>query len=175
MNFSISSYKYLIDLIFNSRRKIINYKDLLNGDNGIIMRHDIDFCPIRSYEIANLEYKSNVRATYFVLVKSGLYNFRESKNIKALEHIVDLGHDIALHFDSSNYASDKTSLDKACQEECDILENSIKKKINMVSFHRPKKKFIGMSDRIGGKDHTYMPLFIKKTKYCSGLRRKMAI
>ena len=167
MNFSIDSYKYLIDLILNSGRKIIGYKDLLLGNKGLIMRHDIDFCPLRANELAILENKKHIKAVYFVLVKSGLYDFKEAKNLEALNNILDLGPDVALHFDSSNYASDKFSLDKGCRKECDILENYIKKEIEIVSFHRPEKRFIGMQDKIGGKNHTYMPLFVNKTKYCS--------
>lgn len=165
--FGITSYKYLLDIISNSGRKIINYSDILNGKNGIVMRHDIDFCPLKADKIASLEYKNNVKATYFVLLNSGLYNLKENKNKKALKNILNMGHQVGLHFDTTKYDHNKNSVNKGCIEECSTLEKLIDNKIEMVSFHRPAKEYVGMDQKIGKKNHTYMPSFINNIKYCS--------
>ena len=165
-NFNINSYKELLDSILNSNRKIISFKDLLDGENGIVMRHDIDFCPIKAAEIAAIENKKNVKSIYFILTKTGIYNFLDNRNIKALKTIILLGHDIGLHFDSKNY-NNNINLDLACKKECELLQEKLDIKINIVSFHRPEKKFIGLNKKIGGRIHTYMPYFINNTKYCS--------
>ena len=39
--------------------------------------------------------------------------------------------------------------------------------IDIVSFHRPEKKYIGSMEKIAGKIHTYMPEFVNNIKYCS--------
>jgi len=167
MNFSLASYENLLSIIYNDSRSIISFEDYINGNSGIIMRHDIDFCPMKANQIAILENKYNIQSTYFVLVNSELYNFKDYENLNALKNIISLGHKIALHFDSSKYKNEKIILDKVCREECNILESSINYEINMISFHRPEKKFIGMKDKIGDRYHTYMPLFINEMKYCS--------
>ena len=40
------------------------HENIKVGKN-ILMRHDIDFCPIRALEIAKLEKKQNITSTYF--------------------------------------------------------------------------------------------------------------
>jgi len=167
INFHINSYKALINSILKSNRKIISFNDILDGENGIVMRHDIDFCPVRAEKIAVIEAQKKIKAIYFILIKTSIYNFLEPINFQALKNIILLGHDIGLHFDPKNYSDQKISLELACKKECELLEEKFNIKINTVSFHRPEKKYIGLNKKIGGRIHTYMPDFINSTKYCS--------
>jgi hypothetical protein len=164
--FSISSYKNLITAILANDRQVINFNDILMRKQGIVMRHDIDFCPIKANKLAIIEAEYNIKSIYFVLIKTGIYNFFQNDNLNALKNILSLGHDIGLHFDPTYY-DNKENLDIACKKECEILESILKININIVSFHRPEKKYIGLNKKIGDRIHTYMPDFVKKTKYCS--------
>ena len=165
--FSLSSYEELINIIKNSNRKFIFFDDLIKGKSGLIMRHDIDFSPLNACKIAEIEYKHKVTSTYFVMLKSDLYKYNDTNNLKYIKHIISLGHKVGLHFDASFYDKKNISLELACKKECDILANKINQKIDIISFHRPEKKFIGRNKKIAGRNHTYMPLFIKNTTYCS--------
>ena len=162
---SFESYKYLLDLINDSHRSVITFEDLLNGNNGIILRHDIDFCPKLAFKIAKIENKNNIKSIFFVLINSSIYNFKEPSNLSMIKNIILLGHEIGLHFDSSLY--NKEDIDKACETECKILENVINNSVNIVSFHRPEQKLLGLNNKIANRNHTYMPKFIKEIKYCS--------
>ncbi len=167
MKFSLSSYEELIKIIKRSNREIINFDDLINGKCGLIMRHDIDFSPAKASKIAEIEYKHKVVSTYFIMLKSDLYNLNDMNNIKHIKYIISLGHNIGLHFDASFYSKKNISLELACKKECNILEKIFDHKIDIISFHRPEKEFIGRNKKIAGRYHTYMPLFINEATYCS--------
>ena len=165
--FNLASFKYLIHLIKDSRKKNISFNQYFLGKTGIILRHDIDFSPAKALEIARLEYEIGVFSTFFVMLKSKIYSMQDNNNIEIIKSIIALGHDIGLHFDHSKYKNDKHSLNTFCKNECVDLENIIGKKVDIISFHRPVKKFIGMKSKIAERYHCYMPELIEKIKYCS--------
>ena len=75
------------------------------------------------------------------MLNSKIYNMKDNKNLKIIKSIISLGHKVGLHFDTSIYKNnDNLSLNKFCNNECEILENLISRKVDIISFHRPEKK-----------------------------------
>jgi hypothetical protein len=68
----------------------------------IALRHDIDFAPEYSLEMAELEHAAGVSSTFFVLVDGQFYDPLESRTIQQIRRIRSLGHEIGLHFAVSN-------------------------------------------------------------------------
>ncbi|MEA2473093.1 MAG: hypothetical protein QOE06_1008 [Thermoleophilaceae bacterium] len=66
--------------------------------NFIALRHDVDFAPAYSLEMAELEHDAGVVATYFVLVDGQHYNPLEAETVRRLRRIRELGHEVGLHF-----------------------------------------------------------------------------
>ena len=66
----------------------------------VALRHDIDFAPEYSHELAKLEHDAGVRASYFVLVDGQFYSPVETSVIRQVREIAELGHEIGLHFDA---------------------------------------------------------------------------
>ena len=166
--FDIKTYKYLIKIIKKSKRQTISFPQYFLGRVGIILRHDIDFCPSKALEIAKLETANSIFSTFFVMLNSKIYSMKNNRNRKIIKSIISLGHKVGLHFDPSIYKkNDNFSLNKFCKNECEILENLINRKIDIISFHRPEKKLIGLKKKIAGRNHAYMPELIEKVKYCS--------
>lgn len=169
--FSLSSYKYLIKIIKKSKKPTINFDQFIDGKNGILMRHDVDFSLSKAFQIAKIDHKYAISSTFFVMLNSKIYSLSR-KNLNYIKDIILLGHKIGLHFDASLYSKTKFSLEIECKNECKVLEELINYKINIISFHRPEKKFIGRKTKIAERHHTYMPLFIKNIKYCSDSQGK---
>ncbi len=165
--FSLNSYKYLLKIIKKNKRNIITFNEFFQNKKGIILRHDVDFCLSRALKIAKVEYNNKIISTFFVMINSKLYDLSENNNLKNIRKIISLGHEVGLHFDAGLYNSDNICLDEACNKECEKLEFLIGNKINIISFHRPKKILIGRKSKIGSRYHTYMPELIESTKYCS--------
>ena len=64
----------------------------------IVLRHDIDFAPVYSLEMAELEHEAGVASTFFVLVDGQFYNPLQKEVVEQLRRIHALGHEIGLHF-----------------------------------------------------------------------------
>jgi hypothetical protein len=64
----------------------------------IALRHDVDFAPAYSLEMAELEHAAGVVSTFFVLVDGQFYNPLDSTTVRQIRRIRALGHEVGLHF-----------------------------------------------------------------------------
>ncbi len=84
------------------RFSFVQFKDFLNAgapqEPYIVLRHDIDFAPRYSLEMAQLEHDAGIKSTYFVLVDGQFYNPLQTEVIRQIRQINALGHEIGLHF-----------------------------------------------------------------------------
>ena len=81
----------------------LRFQDFLPGgpllpERFIVLRHDIDFAPGYSLDMAAMEHAAGVASTYFVLVDGQFYNPLRSDVVRQLRRIHELGHEIGLHF-----------------------------------------------------------------------------
>ena len=105
-----------------------------NGQKCFLIRHDIDFDLEKAYKIAKIENAIGIKATYFILITTDLYNVLSHKNRNLLNKIKNLNHEIGLHFNASLYNSD---YQKHAKKEAQILSSIIDKKVNSISVHDP--------------------------------------
>lgn len=87
----------------------VQFRDFLAGGptlpkRYIALRHDIDFAPEYSLQMAELEHSHGVTSTFFVLVDGQFYDPLETETIRQIRKIRSLGHEIGLHFAVSNAA-----------------------------------------------------------------------
>jgi hypothetical protein len=81
----------------------VRFDDFLPGrpplpERYIVLRHDIDFAPVYSLQMAELEHEAGVASTFFVLADGQFYNPLQKDVIAQLRRIHALGHEIGLHF-----------------------------------------------------------------------------
>src|SRR5437660_2793402 len=67
----------------------------------LLLRHDIDFCVQLERDMALVEAKKGIFATYFFLVRTPFYNLLNPDTAKAVSEIIAAGHKIGLHFDGT--------------------------------------------------------------------------
>jgi len=122
-------------------------------------------------KMAEVESKAGVSSTYFLLLRSSMYNLFAKDTSEKVRKIISLGHRIGLHFDPSLYSYSTTSdLNTFCSDECFLLESFFNISVDIVSFHRPEPNFLGFDGRIGGRIHTYHPSYFNDIVYCSDSR-----
>ncbi|HEY8203435.1 MAG TPA: hypothetical protein VIF81_01810 [Pyrinomonadaceae bacterium] len=102
----------------------VHFHDFLPGKpplpkRYIALRHDVDFAPTYSLEMAKLENAAGVKATYFVLVDGHFYDPLERETIRQIRQIRSLGHEIGLHFATSDAVED--DLGKEVAFRLDVL------------------------------------------------------
>ena len=118
----------------------VRFQDFLPGSKAlparyIVLRHDIDFAPRYSLEMAELEHESGISSTFFVLVDGQFYNPLESEVIRCLRRIHALGHEIGLHFAVSS--SVHPNLGEEVAFRLNVLSNIIEAPVRSFSQHDP--------------------------------------
>lgn len=166
---SVSSYGALVETFLARGYEVRGYTDTRPDARHLILRHDIDISPVAGLVIAEKEADMNVAASYFVRMRSTLYNPYSPDNHAAICRIQALGHSIGLHFDAALY-DDAGSLHAAAGQECQALESMLGHSVSMISFHRPAEFLLGLNENIAGRAHTYEARFFKDIGYCSDSR-----
>ncbi len=164
--FSKNGYESLLKSFINIGYKFVNYKNIHPQKKHLIIRHDVDFLPEDTINISGIEKSLKVKAYYFFLVKSDIYNILSNNCQKVLSNLIKAGHNIGLHFDHKGY-TDSSAANKEALNQCKLLQSVLKRKIEIISFHRPSKGLLNNNKKLAGRLHTYMPKFYSKISYCS--------
>lgn len=135
----------------------------------VLWRHDVDFSLNRSLALAQIETELGINSTYFVNIHSEFYNVQEKNQAAVIKEIIDLGHDIGLHFEVSFFEpSDQNSLEEALGRESRLLEDIFDMKISAFSFHNPTSLEFAYSDEIyAGLVNCYSKIFRERFGYVS--------
>lgn len=169
-SFTLSGYQSLVNHYLNDGYTIRNFNTCDPAARHLVLRHDIDMSLNYATQMAKAEQEIGVSATYFVLLRHGLYNLWSRENVDLLKRIRDMGHIIGLHFDASLYAQDHGALEKAVESECGLLESLTNEKVDVISFHRPAEQLVGYDKTLAGRIHTYMPKFTQDMNYFADSR-----
>jgi hypothetical protein len=170
LGFTPRLYADLVSSFLDLGYEVKGYSDALSDQKHLILRHDIDMSLQYAAVIADIESHLNVYGTYFVLVRSELYNPLSRDNLKIIRELVRNGHEVGLHLDAALYGNSIDELSDAVELECSILESMTGKAVRVVSFHRPAKVLLGWDGALAGREHTYSPKFFNNMGYCSDSR-----
>lgn len=172
MNFTYSAYCKMISLMHDMGYPIVNYKKGSAMDRCAILRHDVDNSLDKAVEMAEIEAKLGVSSTFFVLLATDFYNVASKHGREAIRRILDLGHDIGLHFDETLYPCvDSKTLAQEAKREADILSQLCGCPIETVSMHRPSARMLDGNFQVPGLINVYGKAFFKDYKYVSDSRR----
>lgn len=175
MEFSFAGYGALLDLLKTNNYSFSDYHSWHGKEKSVILRHDIDYDLSRAVPIAKIEHGEGIKSTYFVLTTTDFYNVFSMDNNKLLEEIINLGHEIGLHFDEARYPDlygDVDAIKEKILDECLVLEKAISCKISTVSMHRPSQAIIEADLKLPGVVNSYSTVFFKTFKYMSDSRRR---
>ena len=169
-DFTVGGYRQLLEGFRLRGYESRPFDDCNPERPHLLLRHDIDISIDAAVYIADIERELGIRATYFVMLRTEMYNPFSQSSLAGLTRVADLGHQIGLHFDSSYYDSALDALDAAVERECGALEGMTGRRVEIVSFHRPPPALQRLDRSIGGRHHTYEPQFITTMGYCSDSR-----
>lgn len=168
--FSLDGYKALIFELLSRGYEVRDYSDAEPEQNHLVLRHDIDMSIPAALQMGKFEAEMGVVSTYFVLIRSHLYNWFAPECLAALGELTELGHRLGLHFDASIYSDNRDQLEAAAEIECDVLEKTLGHSIEVVSLHRPAKQMIDLEGHLAGRLQTHQARFSKQMGFCSDSR-----
>lgn len=160
--FSYTEYQALLDDI-KITGKLCDYPDALYKDSFIILRHDVEFSPLRAYELAKFENQNGITSTYFFQLTNNAYNFLSGVNLQMAREILNMGHKIGLHFHLHGM-KDRNQIEKKIIEECSILSNALGVNVDRFSFHRPPDYVLEKPIIIKGLINAYDPAYFTFSK-----------
>jgi peptidoglycan/xylan/chitin deacetylase (PgdA/CDA1 family) len=109
--------------------------------------------------MAEIECQHKVRGTYMFIPNSRLYNLQTNGGRQVLSQLVEMGHEIALHFDLDETTrlngSGLNEIEKEINRACQIMEEITGDSVRSVSFHRPTPSLLYGPLTIGKRTNAY--------------------
>lgn len=169
-DFTRAGYRALLNALRDRGYTVTDFAGARRDAAHLILRHDIDFAPDLAVPVAEVEAGLGMKAVYFMQLKTPFYAAHDPAARAAMARLLELGHEIGLHFDAAAGNAALPALDSRAREECARLEDLSGAPVRMISFHRPAKALLGLESDIGGRPHTYQPRFFKQMGYASDSR-----
>jgi len=163
-DFSLSHYRKTLEKI-KETHKFSNFSNC--SDNDIILRHDVDVSLKSAQQMAEIENKLGISSTFFILIHAELYNPFSITSSKIIKKIVQLGHNLGLHYDTEFYLQNQLDPTETIKNEIKLLEQHFNTTIKVVSAHDPslnQKLEIKLPNNIL---NAYSEEFYVKRKYIS--------
>ena len=120
--------------------------------------------------LAKIEKKFNISSTYFFRLRSEFYNIFEKSILTQINEIMNLGHEIGLHFDLSVYKNKtRSEIINNLKWEKKILSELLDREIPVFSFHNPDMTHVSSIEdyRLGGMINAYAKKFKQSYHYIS--------
>jgi methionyl-tRNA formyltransferase len=140
--FTHDRYRLLLRSGLAAGFRFVDFADLTArravGEKLCGLRHDCDNDLVAAARLAEIEAEEGVRSTYFVMLRSALYNVLAPTNRALVERILGYGHWLGLHFDHSVVGAETMARVAAIvDDERRILSVEFGRPVDVVSFHQP--------------------------------------
>lgn len=114
-----------------------------SDEKACLLRHDCDNDLVAALRMAEIEAEEGVRSTYFVMVRSAIYNLLAPTNAALVRQILGLGHWLGLHFDESVVAhAPEAQVPALVDRERQLLREEFGNEVAAVSFHQPGPRIL---------------------------------
>ena len=166
--FSVAAYVAFLEQLIQQGTTLLPVTQMANekaGKKTVFLRHDVDFSLQLSLPMAIAEAERGITATYYILL-NGPYSLEDNDEGDSLKHLVELKHEIGLHYDLKNYPDDPQNQQKQLLGEVNELESLIGKSINTITMHEPHRT-AGDPFRQGQWIHPHNPKLFSTVRYVS--------
>ena len=169
-DFSTDHYREIVAAICQSH-KTICFRDIHKLGRAVfeipkfvVMRHDVEFSIPAALRMAEIEAELGVQSTFFLLQTSDYNPFEEEEAVQ-IRRILDLGHDIGLHYDAALFERLNVDPLATAKAQIELFQTFFRTKIHAMSSHMPMRS--GKTFSIPGVIDTYDPMYLTEMKYIS--------
>ncbi len=138
--FTYDEYRVLLDRMRRGRANLCfaDFRKPVTERRFFLLRHDVDFTPAGALEMAAIEAKMDIRATYYFLLSGRFYNLLSGRFASAPRQIADLGHEVGLHYDLQMLETvDGQSPRELLHQQADILSRLSGRPVRSIAMHNP--------------------------------------
>lgn len=169
-DFSTDHYREIVATIRRSHRTL-SFGEVHGLGDGlseiprfVIMRHDVEFSVPAAVRLAEIDAAEGVRSTFFLLQTSD-YNPFEEEEAHGIRKILDLGHDIGLHYDVALLERLGADVRRVLRAQVALFEAFFDTTVHAMSSHMPMRS--GQTVALPGVIDVYDPRFMVDIKYLS--------
>lgn len=141
--FTYRRYRQLIATGLAAHYRFVDFQTIANRKSRgrlVVLRHDCDNDLVAAAQMARIEHALGVRSTYFLMLRSALYNLLSIPNATLVREIIGLRHRIGLHFDERCYEYARPrDIPLHVERERRWLEREFGVRVDVVSFHQPSE------------------------------------
>tara|TARA_B100000768_G_C11218825_1_gene349519 strand:- start:191 stop:982 length:792 start_codon:yes stop_codon:yes gene_type:complete len=96
MDFTITSYKPLLNALQDRNYSFLTFQDFLNSkkEKQVVLRHDVDLLPKNSLRFAKIQASLGIKGTYYFRAVP------ESWDENIIKEIEALGHEVGYHYEN---------------------------------------------------------------------------
>jgi hypothetical protein len=150
MDFTYGAYLGLLEEL-GRRFTIHPLRDFSLAPSRLYLRHDVDACPKRAIAMAREEARHGISSTYMFIPTCPLYGLSE----QTLRPFVELGHEVALHFDYRTSGVQRDGIEAEVEKQCRLMAALSGQEVRSISFHRPIEQFLHGPDYLFGLVNAY--------------------
>jgi hypothetical protein len=141
----------------------VSRRALSEDEPFVVMRHDVEFSVGRALAIAEVERSMDYRATFFFQITSNAYNMLSDTSICHARSILEMGHDVGLHF-HLNGITDISRISEQISYEAEVFSKALGHHIEIFSIHRPTPDILAENIEASGLVNAYSPRFFTYTE-----------
>jgi hypothetical protein len=128
LDFTINTYQSLLTSLLDQGHTFQTFREFLEKpkSKSIILRHDVDKLPKNSLKFAQIQNSLGIKGSYYFRIVP------QSFNVKIIEEIARLGHEIGFHYETIDLAAkllNKNSefrIQNSLLQEAEIAKKAIK-------------------------------------------------
>lgn len=168
-SFTYEAYRALVGGLSRTHA-LCRFVDVRDGmpARGVILRHDVDYSPGAALRMAMLEARAGWRATYFLLPNGPYYNLLAPEHAGFPRQLVELGHEVGLHYDARFFAGFlPPERDAILDAQAELLATLSGARVASIAMHQPglngADPFAQRTDLL----NAYHPRFVREATYVS--------
>ena len=171
---SEATYRKILKAALRSGYRFLAYDEILREENGdaraILLRHDVDYSIELAGRIAEINAESGIVGTFFVQLRTPVYNLLNERNLKIIERIAECGQKLGLHHAYPAKVVPAEKLKGDIERDLKICELETGQSFErVVAWHNPRSEIIDSPELLSGSGFfsAYDPPFFREGHYFS--------
>ncbi len=169
VEYSMAGYRQLIGAAQHAGYQFASFVNRPSTSGRYLyLRHDVDFSLAAAVELAEANAALGVRGTFFVLLRSEIYNVLSPWSMDRIRDLERLGQEVALHYlEPPGAPSD--DLAGRVREDFETVRRAMPALRPVVSWHNPSERLLSLRGEgtVGGLVNAYSATFTTESLYLS--------
>ena len=168
--FDFETYWWIMTRLAQTHRwvRFLDFASAEPAEPFVIVRHDVDYSPAAALRLAEQEAERGLLATYFLLVGTRYYNLLAPEHARVARRLVELGHEVGLHYDVNFLQSfPRAEWKPLLRAQARMLGELAGAEVVSIAMHQPALNGEDPFRDDRGFINAYEPRFVRDAVYVS--------